>query len=127
MGYAGVMPFSADDLGVLDSADEVEIETRSTQGNVHRTIIWIVVDGTDVFIRSYRGAGARWYREALARPDVAILAGERRLEGTVRPAADDVSIRRTSDGFRRKYTRDPATPAMLRDEVLDTTLRIDPA
>ena len=42
------------------------IETSMPGGVTHRTTIWAIVDGDDVFVRSYVGADARWYREAVA-------------------------------------------------------------
>jgi hypothetical protein len=34
-------------------------------------------------------------------------------------------VARTSAGLERKYAGDPATPSMVRDEILDTTLRLE--
>jgi hypothetical protein len=42
------------------------------------------------------------------------------------PATDPESIRRTSDGFVRKYKPGRSLDSMVRPEVLDTTLRLDP-
>lgn len=129
MPYALAMPsaFPAADLAALDGAVEVEIETTPATGPCHRTIIWVVVDGEEAFIRSYRGERARWYREALARPaDVRLLVDGRRLPVRVEPAADERSVARTSEGLASKYAGDPSTPAMLRPEVLPTTLRLVP-
>jgi hypothetical protein len=57
--------FSADELEELARADEVEIETRRAAGGSRRTIIWIVVDGGHVYVRSVRGpAGAGIKRSA---------------------------------------------------------------
>jgi hypothetical protein len=120
------MPFSRADLDLIDRTEEVEIETASPDGATHRTIIWAVVDGDDVFIRSYNGANARWWREATADPDVALWVDGRRLTATASLAADPESIARTSAGLERKYASDPATPRMVRDEVLPLTLRLDP-
>jgi hypothetical protein len=122
------MPFSREDLGVLDRAKEVEIETSAGPGDdVHKTIIWLVVDRDDVFVRSWRGVTARWYREALANPDVAIHVGKTRLKARAHPAHDADSVARTSTQLERKYEGDPATHSMVRDEILITTLRLDPA
>ena len=94
MGYSSSMPFSRDDLDHIDRAKEIEIETSAGPGDeVHRTIIWAVVDGDDVFIRSWRGVTARWYREALANPAVAINLGKRRLAARAVPAHDVESDR----------------------------------
>jgi hypothetical protein len=122
------MPFSREDLEALDRAREVEIETSAGPGDeVHKTIIWLVVDGDDVFVRSWRGVTARWYREALANPDVAIHVGDTRLRARAQPAHDADSVSRTSAQLERKYAGDPATHSMVRDEILITTLRLDPA
>lgn len=120
------MSFGTEDLARLAAAEEVEIETQAPDGPAHRTIIWVVVDGTDTFIRSYRGPDARWYREALANPAVAIHVDGRRLSATAISATDPDSIERTSNGLKVKYATDPATPAMVAPGVLDTTLRLEP-
>jgi hypothetical protein len=121
------MSFTGEDRALLDRVEEVEIETQAPQGPPHRTIIWTVVDGDDVFIRSYRGEQARWYREALANPAVAIHANGRRLSATAIPATDPDSIERASAGFMRKYAGDPAASSMIRPTNLPTTLRVEPA
>ena len=120
------MSFATDDLQRLAAAEEIEIETQAPDGPVHRTTIWVVADGEDAFIRSYRGPGARWYREALANPAVALHVDGRRLSATAIPATDPDSIERVSAGFWAKYPKDPATKAMVAPEVLDTTLRLEP-
>lgn len=121
------MPFSRDDLDALDRAKEVRIETSAGPDQpIHKTIIWIVVDGDDVFVRSWRGVTARWYREALANPQIALHVGKHRLAATAVPAHDEGTVTRTSAALERKYAGDPATRSMVRDEILITTLRLDP-
>ena len=121
------MPFSREDLDALDRAKEVRIETSAgPDQEIHKTIIWIVVDGEDVFVRSWRGVTARWYREALANPGIALYVGKTRLAATAVPAHDDDAVTRTSAAIERKYEGDPSTRSMLRDEILITTLRLDP-
>ena len=102
------MPFSRYDLDAIDKAKTVRIETSAGPDRpVHRTIIWIVVDRDDVFVRSWRGVTARWYREALANPDVALHVGKRRLPARAVPERDDDAIKRTSGALERKYDCDP--------------------
>ena len=128
MGYAARMRFAPDELALLDESEEIEIETARPDGPAHRTIIWVVADGEDVFIRSVNGAGARWYREAVARPSITVHVGGRTIPARVEPAADDDSIRRTSDQLARKYARQRASMrAMLEPHTLETTLRVVPA
>jgi len=126
-GYATSMPLSDDDLARIDRAKTVRIETSKPGGPVHTTFIWVVVDGHDVFIRSWRGAGARWYREASANRDVALHVGKLRLPARAIAATDPDSVARASAGLERKYGDDPATISMVRDDILDTTLRLEGA
>jgi hypothetical protein len=128
MGYAPPMTFAPADMRALTRTIEVEIETRPAPGATpHRTIIWVVVDRGQVFIRSVNGARARWYREAIGTPGVAIHVAGRRIPVRVIPATDPDSIARTSASLERKYARDSGTESMLRPEIFGTTLRLEPA
>ena len=117
------------ELDLLRTAREVRIETSAGEGApAHRTIIWVVVDERDrVLIRTYRGSGSRWYREALASGRCRLLLDGLALDFGVEPADDDERIAACSAALADKYRGDPATPAMLRDEVLRTTLQLLPA
>jgi hypothetical protein len=121
------MRFKQDELDWLATTEEIEIETALPGGPAHRTIIWVMVDGDDAFIRSYKGADARWYREAVADPEVTIHAGGRALRARAVAAVDPESIRRTNDALASKYAGFEDTPAMLAPELFDTTLRLTPA
>ena len=119
------MDYTAAELDDIDRTEEVGIETALPGGSVHRTIIWAVVDGDAVFVRSYVGPDARWYREALANPEVVLHVGERAVPARAVPVDDPSAIGRTSAALERKYRGDPATPSMVRAEVLPLTLRLD--
>jgi hypothetical protein len=128
MGYAAHMRFAPDELALLAEEEEIEIETARPGGPPHRTIIWIVAEGDDVFIRSVNGAEARWYREAIADPSVTIHVDGRALPARVEVATDPDSTRRTSEQLSRKYaTHGASLRAMLVPDILDTTLRVVPA
>jgi hypothetical protein len=127
LGYAEPMSFSPEELALLDAAEEVDIETQAPGAAARQTTIWVVVDDDNVFIRTYKGPNSRWYRDALANPAVAIHVDGRRLPATAIPATDPDAIERTSAGFRRKYADDSSTPAMVAPDVLETTLRLEPA
>ncbi len=127
MGYAARMRFEPGELALLAETEEIELQTAMPGGPAHRTIIWIVVDGDDAFVRSVNGATARWYREAVANPEVTINVGGRTLRARAEPATDPDSIRRTSDVLARKYAGFEGTQPMLAPEVLDTTLRLTPS
>jgi len=127
MGYAGQMRFEPADLALLGETVEVEIETARPGGPPHRTIVWVVVDGDDAFIRSVNGSRARWYREAVADPAVTIHIGGRGLPARAESATDPSSIQRTSDALTSKYEGDPGLAPMLEPEIFETTLRLVPA
>jgi len=119
------MSFDPDDLERIRATHEVEIETQAPDGPAHRTVIWVVVEGDEVFVRSYRGATARWYREAVANPAVALHVGDRRLSATAISATDPDAVERTSAGFQAKYADDPSTRSMIENHH-ETTLRLEP-
>lgn len=117
--------FDADTLARLRDEQEVRIETRGPDGEVHRTIIWVVVDAADrVLIRSYRGAGARWYREAVATGTAGLIIDEMTIPARIEHATDPERVAACSAELERKYAGDPATPAMVADKVLETTLEL---
>jgi hypothetical protein len=120
------MTFPRPTLDLLAHTREVEIETRSPKGAVHSVPIWVVVDGDDVFIRTYRGANSRWYRELLAAPG-ALVAGKTRIPVRAISATDAESVRRASAGYRAKYSKSGSLGSMLRPNVIRTTVRLEPA
>ncbi len=122
------MAFDSDNLELLAASPEIRIETRTApDGPVHSAIIWVVVDGEDVFVRSWLGKRARWYREAVANPAVTIVAGDRRLPAFAAQATDADSVRRCSDGFLTKYRKSKSAQSMVAEDILDTTLRLEPS
>lgn len=132
MGYAGPMRFEPGELAWLAETEEIEIETSAPDGASHRTIIWVVVDADDAFIRSVNGPTARWYREAVANPTVTIhtrrcVQPARSVTARVETATDRSSIERTDEALQRKYAGDPSVRSMLAPDILDTTLRLVPA
>ena len=127
MGYADPMRFEPGDLALLEGTEEIEIETDAPDGSAHRTIIWVMVDGDDAFVRSVRGRDARWFREATAKGRVVVHAAGHALPASVEPAADAESIRRTDEALARKYTGIEGYPEMLESAIADTTLRLTPS
>jgi hypothetical protein len=119
--------FEESDLDLLSTAKEIRVETRSKSGEVHKTIVWPLVRDRVVYLRSYRGPDGRWYREALADPDIALLFDRRRVPARAVPAMDEASVEACSEALREKYRRSYSLEAKLAPAVLPTTLRIEPA
>jgi len=119
--------FNREALSLLRDASEVHIETSIDGTKMHSTAIWVVVDDAGrALIRSYRGPSARWYREALANSKVTIDVDGQKIPATVVVATDEDRIGSASTELRAKYPDDPATPRMVSDAVLSTTLELVP-
>jgi hypothetical protein len=116
--------FDADTLRELREVQEVRIRTEKHPNSA--VVIWVVVDDDEVFVRSWRGAKGRWYRDlAAGGPAILEFAG-RRLAVQAIPAADQAAVARTSREFLRKYQRSSHAQEMVRPETLPTTLRLEP-
>ena len=117
-------------LDAIDETDEVHVGTsRDASSTKHETVIWAVVVDGDAFVRSVRGEKGRWYREASANPDATLRVGDRRVPVRAVPETDAQTIGKVSEAIREKYgaSYPGPTAAMLREEVLSTTLRMLPA
>lgn len=119
--------FAPELLERLGQAEEVRIETRRREGAARRTVIWVVVDDGEVFVRSVRGDRGRWCRELLADPVGALHVDGERIPVRAVAADDPASIERVSRALERKYAGDQALALMLRPHTLPTTLRLEPA
>ena len=121
--------FAADDAALMRDASTVRIETSAGAGTpTHRAIIWIVVDdGGRAYVRSWLGERGRWYRELVSNPEGAVLVDKRRIAVRAVPA-DEAGIEACSRLLSVKHRTSKASLAsMLREEVLDTTLELEPA
>jgi hypothetical protein len=122
--------FEPETLKVLDETDELYIETsRDAESPEHRTIIWAVVVGSEVFVRSVRGRKGRWYQRISSHPEGALLVGDTRIPVRAAPTTDNVTVEAVSEAFRRKYEEawPGPTAGIVRSEVLPTTLKLSPA
>ena len=121
------MGFTAEQLAAIDAARTVRIETRRTaESPTHRTTIWVVVEGGQVFVRSVRGGRGRWYRDLLRTPDGTLHVARQIIPVRAEWAADPDAIAACSRGLARSYAGDPSLSSMLRPDVLASTLRLRP-
>ena len=119
--------FPADVIERFDKEKTVEIETQSAKGTKHSVPIWIVVADDVPYVRSVRGPQGRWYRELLARGEGAIVARGTRTPVKAVHDRSKTAIDATSAGLRRKYkSSGQSLASMLVDDVLDTTVRLEP-
>jgi hypothetical protein len=104
--------WTTEDLDRIGAADELSIAPRRTDGTLRRAVpIWVVRVGDELYVRSWRGDGGRWYRAAHA-------SGE----GHVSAGGDAVDA-----AFRKEYGRytDDVEP-MVAPQARATTLGLVP-
>lgn len=114
------------DEAVRAIADSKEVLIETSDGdNRARTIIWTAPHDGELYIRSYLGDRGVWYQRALANPDVVLSVGEVSLPMRAVPARDAESIEAATRGFLDKYIPSGSRDAMVADDVLHTTLRLE--
>jgi len=113
---------------LVENIRQVDIETHPVgdSSTVQRTTIWPVVDAGQVYVRSLRGRGGRWFRAASGSPDVVLHVGAEAVPVRAIPAPDPASVEHANAGYRRKYAGSSALETMTREEIFPTTLRLDP-
>jgi hypothetical protein len=116
--------FDAQTLGELQDVQELAIRTEKHPESA--VVIWVVVADDEVFVRSWRGAEGRWYRDLAAGGPATLEFAGRRLAVRALPARDQAVVVRASREFLRKYQRSTHAQEMVRSETLPTTLRLEP-
>jgi hypothetical protein len=116
--------FDADVIDALRRRKEVGIRTS---GNQQRPVtIWIVVVDDAVFVRSVRGPQGKWYIAARADGEATLVIDQRELPVRVTPAPDPADVAAVSQAILSKYATSPYARVMVSDEIVPTTLRLDP-
>ena len=112
--------FDADILCELRDLQEVAIRTEEHPNTA--VVIWVAVADEEVFVRSVRGTKGRWYRDLAATLE---FAG-RQLAVQAIAVSDPTAVARASQEYLQKYQPSPYAQAMVRSDVLPTTLRLEP-
>jgi hypothetical protein len=92
------------------------------------TAIWVVRDGDDLYVRSYRGTDGAWFRHALARREGRIQAGGIGKDVTFADETDPAVNDQIDAAYRDKYRRIGASyvEPMVSPGARATTLRLVP-
>jgi hypothetical protein len=117
-----------DELDRIGAADELEIASYRPDGSLRRyTTIWVVRVDDDLYVRSWHGRAASWFRRALQRHEGRIEAGG--VERDVTFEEPDESLRSAIDqAYRRKYALAGNTyvQPMIETEAAAATFRLAP-
>src|SRR5438874_4949671 len=116
--------FDGDTLRELRDLREVAIRTEKHPKSA--VVIWVAVADDEVYVRSVRGTKGRWYRDLAAGGPATLEFAGRQLAVHAIPVSDPAAVARASHEYLRKYQPSPYAPAMVRSDVLPTTLRLEP-
>ena len=119
------MALSDAQLGLLDETNKVRIRTRGATRSF-TTIIWIVVADGTVYVRSVDGENGHWYQRALLDSRVEVIVGDQQIPFTAVHVDDPAEIEVVTVALRSKYRPGGSLDRMVRNEVLGTTLRLEP-
>ncbi|MFI6466243.1 DUF2255 family protein [Streptomyces sp. NPDC050528] len=116
-----------DELDRIAAADELEMAPRRDDGTLQGPVpVWVVRDGDDLYVRSFRGTDGGWWRRARAVHEGHIRSGGVDKDVTFVQVADSEVDDRVDTAYRTKYGRfgdayvDPLVAAR------STTLRLVP-
>jgi len=99
-----VSTFDHDTVDAAATQREVRLTTfgRKT-GKPVAVTIWVVTDGTRLFIRSGRGLDRQWPQNLLARGEGVLRLGKNKVKVMPRRVTDPAQARATSQLYKKKY------------------------
>jgi hypothetical protein len=124
-----VTTWTSDQLTAIGNADELQIAPRRDDGQLRKPVtIWVVRDGDDLYVRSYRGVGAAWFRGAQLRHEGHVRAGGVDQDVTFAAETDPGVNDLLDAAYRAKYSRYGGSyvDAMVAAGARATTLKLVP-
>jgi hypothetical protein len=124
-----VTAWTTDELAAIAAADELEIAPLRPDGTQHAPVtIWVVRDGDDLYVRSYRGRDSGWFRGTQASHQGHVRAGGVDKDVTFVDEADPGVNDQIDAAYRAKYRRFGASyvDPMVADGARAATLKLAP-
>lgn len=122
--------WSCEQLDRIAATDELHIATSREDGTLRRPVpIWVVRHGDALYVRSYRGETAVWYRRARASGRAHISAGGVDTDVSLTHISESTVNAEVDAAYRNKYARygprflDP----MVARPARQTTLKLVPS
>jgi hypothetical protein len=122
-----VTTWTNDELTRIGHAEELRMAPLRGDGTPRTPVpIWVVRDGDDLYVRSFRGSAGAWYRAARASHEGRIRSGgvskDVTLVEVTAPGVND----RIDTAYRTKYGRYSASYVDPMVASRDTTLKLVP-
>ena len=121
--------WTSDELIRIGAADELEIAPLRGDGTLRKGVtIWVVRHGDDLYVRSYKGLGAAWYRGTQMRHEGRIWAGGIEKDVTFVEETDPGTNDQIDAAYRAKYSRYDAryVDPMVTPEARAATIKLVP-
>jgi hypothetical protein len=121
--------WTTDELAAIAAADELEIAPLRPDGTQRPPVtIWVVRDGDDLYVRSYRGRDSGWFRGTQASHQGHVRAGGVDKDVTFVDEADPGVNDQIDAAYRAKYRRFGASyvDPMVADGARAATLKLAP-
>ena len=117
-----------EELARIGATEELEAASLRADGTLRRPVtIWVIREGDDLYVRSWRGRSGAWYRGARERHQGHIRAGGVDKDVTFVAVDDDELGERIDAAYRSKYGRYGSSyvEPMTSGETRTTTLRLE--
>lgn len=121
--------WTREELDEIGNAVEIQIAPRRRDGTLRNPVtIWVVRLDDDLYIRSYRGSTAAWFRAAQVRHEGRIRAGGVEKDVNLVDETDPTLNDRIDAAYRAKYRHHAAAyvDPMVAPEARATTMRLLP-
>ncbi|MFE2423204.1 DUF2255 family protein [Streptomyces hokutonensis] len=116
-----------DELTRIEHAEELQMAPARSDGTPRTPVpIWVVRDGDDLYVRSFRGSAGAWYRAARASHEGRIRSGGVDKTVTLVEVTDPGVNDRIDAAYRTKYGRYGASYIDPLMDARDTTLKLAP-
>jgi hypothetical protein len=119
--------WTKDELTWIGEVEELQIAWPRRDGRPGRPVtIWVVRVGDALYVRSWQGSTASWFRRVHAHPEGQISAGGIEKQVTVEDINDEAVNNEVDGAYRAKYGHSGYVAEMIRPEARATTLKLEP-
>ncbi|MDX2529733.1 DUF2255 family protein [Streptomyces europaeiscabiei] len=119
--------WTSDELNRIAGADELEMAPLRRDGTLRAPVpIWVVRDGENLYVRSFRGTDGGWWRTARANHQGHIRSGGVDKDVVFAEVPDSEVNDRIDTAYRTKYGRFGGTYVDPMVAARSTTLRLVP-
>ena len=122
-----MLTWTSDELNKIGTAKEIEIAALKHDGTLKSPVtIWVVRVADDLYVRSWRGRNADWFRAAQMHHAGRIWVGgiEKDVSFVAQPDAD--LNNQIDQAYRAKYSQSPYVDSMIDSDSRTTTIKLSP-